>query len=350
MSNKPKVARPSKKKLLDLLKKHSYIKQDAAKTVGVDEKTVRRWCRDYEIDTEIEKKRDLVLNDPVSLWKKRPQKNDPLGSGVVEVKVKNDGKTVTRKVFVFSDMQIPYHNKRALSIALQRCKDYLGDKNFKGERYVIIIGDFMDYEPLLGKARRRYPVLQTEELRSLELEFIEAAKVLSQIESVIPKDCTKVFLKGNHEDRADQMIGKPDGQYWKKHLDIDDRLGLSERGWKVITYNQSFKIGHLHYTHGSFFNQHHAFKHAQHWGKNVMYGHTHQIQMYTMPSPVKELPVWAASIGCLSDRAPEWQRNKPNAYDHAFAEVDYVGDDFFPSIRRIIRGKLAIPGGTVYLA
>ena len=82
-----------------------------------------------------------------------------------------------------------------------------------------------------------------------------------------------------------------------------------------------------------------------------MYGNTHQVQVYTHPSPVRELPVYAASIGCLADVNPEWQRGKPNSHDHAFATVDFdASGNFFPAIHRIIRGKLVIPFGKTYTA
>ena len=255
----------------------------------------------------------------------------------------------SRRVFVFSDYQIPYHNHKAHSIAVQRCSDYLNDKEFKGQAYVIIIGDFQDYNPLIGKDKLKQPHIAPDELKALELEFLESSKVLSEIEAVLPKNCIKIFMKGNHEDRADKLIGKPNGDVWKKLIDIDDRLGLTESGWKVFKYNENYKIGHLHYTHGSFHGKNHAAQHAASYQKNVMYGHTHQLQTFTQQSPVRELPIWACSIGCLSDVNPEWQRNRPNAHELAFAEVSYIGDKFYPAVHRIIDNVVVI-GGKMYRA
>lgn len=319
--------RPTKTKLLDALKKHNWEKQATAPVFGVDEKTVRRWCLQHGIDTEFERKKTILEYEPVIVIPK---------AQAFKTSVVSDGKL--ERAFVFSDMQIPYHSPQALSIALQRCRDYKPS-------HVIIIGDFMDYAPLLGKASQRHPMLVTEELKALDLEFLCASNVLSEIESVIPKGCVKIFIKGNHEDRADQIILKPDGDYWRKHIDIDLRLGLTQRGWKVIHYNDKIKLGHLNYTHGAYFDTHHAQHHARVYCENVMYGHTHQVQVFTMPTPARELSFWSASIGCLANVNPEWQRGKPNAWDHAWAEVDYLENgDFFPSIHRIIKGRVMVNG------
>ena len=150
------VTRPTKKKLLDALKKHEYVKKATAPVFGVEESSVRRWCEHYEIDTEFEKKKSIVEYQSVDVRALKKHKKGPLESKNT-VKVSSDGTKVTRRVFVFSDLQIPFHNKKAISIALQRCKDYLCDPSFKGEKGCVIIGDYMDYSPLLGKSKSRYP-------------------------------------------------------------------------------------------------------------------------------------------------------------------------------------------------
>lgn len=327
-----KPNRPTKAKLLELLKKNEFIKQKVADLLGVDEKSVRRWCREYEIDTDFERKRTILEYEPLIVVPKTSIIKPHKPTGKLE------------RVFVFSDAQIPYHSPQAFSVAIQSCRDYK-------PTHVVIIGDYLDYNPLLGKASQRDPVLLTEELKALDLEFLTGAKILADIESVLPKGCVKIFIKGNHEDRADKIIEKPNGEYWKKHIDIDIRLGLSARGWQVVKYNDFVKLGHLNYTHGAFYDTHHAQHHARVYSENVMYGHTHQVQIFTMPTPVRELAFWSASIGCLADVNPEWQRGKPNAHDHAFAEVDYADNgDFFPNIHRIIHGRLIHPRGKVYKA
>ena len=318
----------TKTKLLEVLKKNNYVKQSVANALGLDEKSVRRWCNKYNIDTEFERKKSLVEYQPLVV--------NPTASAIKKAQVPSPGKL--ERVFVFSDLQVPYQSPQALSIALQRCRDYK-------PTHVVTIGDFMDYTALLGKAKQRQINLTTEELKSLDLEFLEAGRVLAEIDKAVPVGCVKYFLKGNHEDRADGILHKPDGDYWKKHIDIGERLSLSQRGWTVIPYNDKIKLGKLNYTHGFYFGAHHAQAEARVYCENVLYGHTHQIQVFTMPTPARELSFWSASIGCLCDVNPEWQRGKPNAWDHAFCEVDYLPDgSFFPHIHRIIKGRCIING------
>jgi len=322
------MKKPTKAKLVELLKKHNYVKQDVATALGIDEKSVRRWCLKDKIDTDFEKKKSILEYEPLIVVPKPTiVKAIPDASGIK-----------LERVFVFSDMQIPYHSHEALNIALQRCADYK-------PTHVVIIGDFLDYEALLGKAKQKSPDLSTDELKALDLEFLAGAKVLKQIEQVLPKECVKYFIKGNHEDRADQIIAKPDGDYWKKHIDINERLRLSESGWHITWYNDKIKLGKLNYTHGFYYDVHHAQHHARVYCENVLYGHSHQVQVFTMPTPARELAFWSASVGCLSNMNPEWLRGKPNSWDHAFAEIDYLPDgSFFPHIHRIIKGKVIIDG------
>ena len=318
----------TKATLLAALKKHNYVKQHAAAALGLDEKSIRRWCIKYSVDTEFERKKALVEYQPAVVT--------PSAAALKKASVPSPGKL--ERVFCWSDCQIPYHNQQAISIALQRCKDYQ-------PTHTVIFGDFMDYTALIGKEKQRQINLTTEELKSLDLEFLAANKILSSIEKVLPVGCVKYFLLGNHEDRADKIIAKPDGDYWKKHIDIRERLSLAKRGWIVIKYNDKIKLGKLNYTHGFYYGTHHAMQHARVYCENVIFGHTHQIQVFTMPTPARELAFWSASIGCLCDKNPEWQHGKPNSWDHAFCEVDYLPDgSFFPSIRRIIKGKLLVNG------
>jgi predicted phosphodiesterase len=322
------MTKPTKSKLLELLKKHNFVKQDVAVSLGVDEKSVRRWCIQHKIDTDFEKKKSILEYEPLVVVPKTDIKKIVTDSSLTKLE----------RVFVFSDLQIPYYNVLALNIALSRCRDYK-------PTHVVIIGDFLDYEALLGKAKQKSPDLSTDELKALDLEFLAGARVLKQIEQVLPSGCVKYFIKGNHEDRADQILIKPDGDYWKKHIDIDERLNLSGTGWHIVKYNDKIKLGKLNYTHGFYYDVHHAQHHARVYCENVIYGHTHQIQVFTMPTPARELAFWAASVGCLCDMNPEWLRGKPNSWDHAWAEIDYTSNgDFFPHLHRVIRGKVVIDG------
>ena len=318
----------TKATLLAALKKSNYVKQHAAAALGLDEKSIRRWCIKYNVDTEFERKKALVEYQPAVVT--------PSAAALKKASVPSEGKL--ERCFVFSDLQVPYHSVQALSIALQRCHDYK-------PTHCVIIGDYMDYTALLGKEKQRQINLTTEELKSLDLEFLEAGKILAEIEKALPDGCVKYFIKGNHENRADIILHKPDGEYWRKHIGIDERLSLTKRGWKVIKYNDKIKLGKLNYTHGFYYGTHHAMQHARVYCENIIFGHSHQIQTFTMPTPARELSFWSASIGCLCDTNPEWQKGKPNAWDHAWAEVDYLPDgSFFPHIHRIIKGRCIVDG------
>jgi hypothetical protein len=61
---------------------------------------------------------------------------------------------------------------------------------------------------------------------------------------------------------------------------------------------------------------------------------------------MREIPIWGASIGCVTNVNPEYQRNKSNCWEHGFAYgwFDNESGDFDVVVKRIVHNKFHAEG------
>ena len=108
-------------------------------------------------------------------------------------------------------------------------------------------------------------------------------KYLDEIEGVVGKKCQKVFIQGNHELWIDNMFLE------NKHTDPKFRpenlLGLHRRKYTYYKHGQWIKMGKVYLNHGT---QAKGVNHPrlmlQRHGKNIIYGHTHDLMKHTVPT------------------------------------------------------------------
>ena len=315
------VKKLTKAQLLKLLREHNWVKTDVARSVGVDEKTIRRWCDSHNINAEEERKM-AIANTPIRKY---------------STSKASTGKKATEGTFVIvPDLHAHEVDWNYLATVCAFIKDFK-------PKVLIQLGDLMDYECLMSKRKMKYPSFDGKDIQSLDVEFKACANIISKLNNSAPKDCTKWFLKGNHEYRAD-IICK-DFPEFTKLLSLEENLDFGD--WKIFEYlDPEVKLGKLHIIHGEFYGSNHVQKHLKHYQKNVVYGHTHGIQQDTMASPMRKIPIWGASIGCGCNVNPDYQRNKSNAWQHGFAYGwwNEATGDFDVQIKRVINGKFWAEG------
>lgn len=306
--------------LLKLLKEHRFTKTEVAKVLGVGEASIRRACEKFNIDCDMERKSELAST--------KPPKYKTLKGGT--------SKAFNKGTFVI----VPdLHADTVIWDYLQTVCEFI--RVFKPQ-VLVQLGDLMDYECLLGMQKRKYPSFDGKDFASLEREFQACAKILTMFNAVAPKGCRKIFLKGNHEWRADDLIKKfPE---FKSVFDIEKRLDFS--GWEVHPYLQKVKIGKLNIIHGEFFGQSPVKKHLMTYQKNVVFGHTHAIGQETLSSPMREIPIWGAMLGCITHLNADYMRNKSSRAEHGFGYGvwEEKSGDFDCRVVRIIKGHFWAEG------
>lgn len=310
----------TKAKLIKLLRDNKWEKTAVASILLVGEASVRRLCTRLGVDVEYEKTKFLQAVEITKTSSKMKA---------------NNTKSIIDRWVAIPDV----HDKDVSWPSLNAICDFVED--FK-PKYVIQIGDLLDYTCLMGVGKKKYPSFDGQDLRQLEEAFEIGQQVMDKIANSAPKDAELVYEYGNHEYRAIELIARcPE---FKKLLDPEERMDLSR--WKVLPYLVGFKIGKLNIFHGEFFGQNHVQKHLKHYQKNILYGHTHGIQQDTMASPMREIPIWGAAMGCVCNVNPDYQRNKSNQWQHGFAYgyVDQASGDFDQQLKRIIHNKFWAEG------
>lgn len=169
--------------------------------------------------------------------------------------------------------------------------------------------------------------------------------VLDPLETVLRDDAERIYHLGNHEAWVEQYIDQhPEVEGF---FEVENNLPLDR--WQVLDYGETSKVGHLHFTHGTYINIHNALKTAQVYGRCVAYGHGHTFQAHTLVTPLDTTPISAVQIPCACHTNPDYRKNQPNSWVTGFA-VFYVRPDgtfnLYPVIA--IGGIFTAPNGVIY--
>ena len=158
-----------------------------------------------------------------------------------------------------------------------------------------------------------------------DLDGFEKA-VLSAVEKLLPKDCVKVWLTGNHEDWASQLIEEQpelDGL-----LDFPRYLELARRGWIVKPQGGHYKRGHLKWIHGDVLTGGQAAprKALDTYVESVVFGHFHAFASATKVLPHSAKYKWQAwATGCVGSVNASYLKNRPTGWLNGFAITEFYG-------------------------
>lgn len=209
------------------------------------------------------------------------------------------------------DSHIPSHDKEAMATALKIMSWYK-------PHTAVILGDFLDCAPVSHWLKQNSRNKTKEGLR-LKNDFDLANGLLDKMIATGVKHL--VYLEGNHEDWINDAIEKSPELDGLINLEIG--LRFKERrakGLKLthLKYGQCWNLGKLWFTHGLYTGMNHAAKHVAAFGRSIVYGHLHDLQLAVKVSPLdvrdKHLGL---SLGCLADKNPQFMENRPNNWVHA---------------------------------
>ena len=212
------------------------------------------------------------------------------------------------RFIAWPDTHIPYEDKRAVRTALKILEWYK-------PHTVVVLGDFLDCAPVSHWLKDRN---KTKAGLRLKDDFNAGNKLLDRITQPSVKHL--IYLEGNHEDWINDAIEKQpelDGL-----INLEVGLKFDERranGIQVTTlpYGKCFNLGKLWFTHGTYSGQNHAKKHVEAYGRSIVYGHLHDVQMHVKVSPIDiEDKHLGLSLGCLADKNPNFMENRPNNWVH----------------------------------
>jgi len=250
-----------------------------------------------------------------------------------------------RKAIVIPDMQVPYHDEKAVKCVEKYMKDNKWD-------YYINLGDFVD-NFTISKYNKDAPGLV--EGKTVMNDLNQAKEILERQLKIVRKNNSKVecyYLEGNHERRAYDYVNKhPD---LKGLIEPENALKLKENGVKYLrswSHNENLKIGSATFTHGRYATTHHAKKMVETFDGNVFYGHMHDTNAYNKTCLGDKDSKIGQSLGCLCEYPKEvdYTKGAPKNWQQAVTTFYFMPDGTFTYyVSRIINGKFISPDGKVY--
>jgi len=231
-------------------------------------------------------------------------------------------------ILMLSDIHLPYHDIKALTLALK----YGADKNVNT---IFLNGDIIDmYQASFHEKDPRN--------RSLKDEMDCARWFLDVLKKTFPK--AKIYYKeGNHEARLRRylMVKAPELLDCTE-FELPVLLKLREMGIEWIPNKQAVKIGKLYVLHGNEFKGGGGVNPARaYYTKakvSMIAGDKHRTSEHTETS-LDGTVVTCWSTGCLCELSPDYMPY--NAWNLGFAHITVEPDGNFEVYnKRIIKGKI----------
>ena len=269
----------------------------------------------------------------------------------------NEGKNClgepVKRWLVIPDAHVPFHDRAAWSCVLQAIKMVKPDG-------FINLGDFTEGESVAHwqwKKKKRPPL--DYQLKDIDAEIGIVNGFWDDLDAVLDKCKVKerVYIMGNHDDWWDRMVEENPFLEFTRHdygsgYLFKDAFRLSKRGYHVVPIGDHYQIGKLYFSHGEHCRSALLSSrwHCLHGGVNMIYGHFHDVQEYSISHLDGNKGAWC--IGCLKsfkhEDANQWLIRRSINWSHAFAVVDFwTGGLFTVHTVRIIDGRCSLWGNLI---
>lgn len=224
-----------------------------------------------------------------------------------------------KKTILLPDLHYPLHtqeiyNKILKVIKAEKIKD------------VVLLGDAQDMSSINHWEKEKGNLRGFEGKRLIKDYMNFDKDILKPLEKL---GCNIVYMEGNHEYWVEDVVDKnPQLEGLIEYYNI---LDFKKRNIKFIRWIEKnggrgyYDIGKLRLIHGEYTGQYHASKTSNSYSKNVVYGHTHDIQSFTKITNDGDIHQ-AQSIGCLCQLSPGYMKGRPNKWVNGFG-VLYTRDD-----------------------
>lgn len=239
-----------------------------------------------------------------------------------------------KKILIIPDCHIPYHDKKAFSLAClvaQRVKPDV----------LVIIGDFLDCYTISDHDKsleRKYTLREEVEIGKSCLDRLSRASGAKK----------KYFCEGNHEERMSRYKKRRAREIYDLVPSIPELLGLKEKGWKWVPYNKWDTIDNLMISHhfgGHGQNSHRKTLSEVDGGFSTVNGHTHQMQ-YLARTTINGSLSQSAMLGWLGDpkQADYLHAIKKCAWVQGVGLVYRVGKSTFVNPVPFDKGRCVVEG------
>jgi len=243
-----------------------------------------------------------------------------------------------KNIGILFDIHIPYHDKRAIELALNYFKKVKVDT-------IILGGDLMDFYQMSDFEKDPEERISTWEELRMCMGF------LTDLRNNFP-DAAIIFKIGNHDERFERWLRKhPEvadfpilnfNYLFNLHGVTDDERELAKkRNIEIVTKKRVMKMGKLNLVHGHEFGKaifspvnpaRGLYLRAK---SNTICGHHHQTTEH-VEKDLNDNIIGCWTAGCLSDLHPAYQ--PINKYNLGFSRVTVYQDGNFSVENKKIMG------------
>lgn len=225
----------------------------------------------------------------------------------------------------------------AYVVAREYCFDIKPDR-------IVFMGDMGEFESLSSWNRKK-PLIA--EGRRYKDDYEIVKDELRLFKSRLP-DTEFDYIVGNHEHRVRWYVEKNPEMHGA--MDLVKDLELEDMGMNVVPFGEAIQIGQLWWAHGWFWNKYHAAKTLHDFGDSIVYCHVHHLQQDTRNVHFAKKEQIAQSLGCLTDRYPDYKQKRPTRHQNGFVTVEYTHAGNFTLYPHIIIDGVFGYGGYTWKA
>lgn len=180
--------------------------------------------------------------------------------------------------------------------------------------------------------------------KTIQADYDHANKILDRWQSLT--DAKITIIEGNHEFRMERYINA--NPQLEGMFEVPRCLHLKSRGINWVPFwsaGKTYKIGNATFIHGpSSLTGFHTKKAAHAYGSSTFYGHTHDVQCFSVEYADKAKTIVGQSLGCLCDKQP-YMRGQPDKWQLAFGVFHFFEDGYFQyECIRIFKGRFYYNG------
>lgn len=240
----------------------------------------------------------------------------------------------TKSVLVIPDLQIPYHDPKSLEAVHKLMKDYKWDE-------VVCIGDFLDFDSISSHNKDNLREISG---KTVFKDYGVGNRILDKWQKLCPR-AKFTLIEGNHEYRVERYIDA--NPQMEGMIEVPIGLKLKERGFNWVPFwsqGKTYDIGKATFIHGRATTQFHTKHMAYRYGRNVFYGHTHDIQQYSVEQDGKDNVFVGQSLGCLC-LPQRYMRGQPTKWQQAISVFHFFEDGLFNyEVVRIFKNRFFYNG------
>ncbi len=235
-----------------------------------------------------------------------------------------------KHVLVLSDTHYPYVDRRTMEAVENLMGDYKWDE-------VVHLGDFLDLDCISAHNKENLRAVET---KRLFYEYNEGQEVLDHWKELAPK-AKFTLIEGNHEHRVQRYIDA--SPQLEGMIEVPVGLDLAKKKINWVPFwstGQTYDIGKATFLHGGKTTNFHTKTMAYNYGRNIFYGHTHDVQSYSVETAGHNSTYVAQSVGCLCKYDQPYMRGRPSKWQQAVTVIDFYDDGFFTAnVLRIFNHK-----------